>query len=182
MDLLIDFGLDPFDFPNEAMSTFYLQMIQFLGLQESFSLKTGNIRSYADAVLAKYRDVPYHSSCHAFSITQFLFTCYIKSETIKGLLKKEDVLGLFVASLVHDADHPGNNNAWEVATKSELAIRYNDIAVLESHHAALGNQIMEDQACNMFGTLKASQRDEVAKTFVHSILQTDMALHFKMVD
>merc|ERR1719440_375051 len=118
------------------MCTFYLQMIQFLGLQESFNLESQTVKSYASNILAKYRDVPYHNSCHAFSITQFLFTCYIKSASIAASLSKEEELAFFTAALVHDADHPGNNNAWEVATKSELAIRYNDVSVLENHHIA----------------------------------------------
>merc|ERR1719421_2561573 len=35
---------------------------------------------------------------------------------------------------------------------------------------------------NLFGTLSPEHTQEVRETFVHAILQTDMALHFKMVD
>jgi high affinity cGMP-specific 3',5'-cyclic phosphodiesterase 9 len=126
--------------------------------------------------------VPYHNLTHAFSITQFLFAVFYSSSEIKKALTPVDVLAIFAAAPCHDIDHPGNNNAWEVATQSELAIRYKDTSVLENHHAAIGLEIMSDMLTNLFGTLSPEQTQEVRETFVHAILQTDMALHFKMVD
>jgi len=183
VDLLVDFGLNPFDFAPEAMAHFFLQMVQFLGLQESFGLPSSTIQAFANGVLASYRDVPYHNSCHAFSITQFLFTCFIKCKAISLLMSQQDKLAVFIAALAHDADHPGNNNAWEVATKSELAVRYDDVSVLENHHIAVGLKLMEDSSRDVFGSsLQAYQKMEVSKTFSHSILMTDMAQHNAMVD
>lgn len=89
---------------------------------------------------------------------------------------------MFVAVLAHDVDHPGNTNAWEVATRSPLAVKYKDTAVLENHHAAIGLQILHDASCNMFSTLGANELAETRETYLHAILQTDMAQHFKMVD
>jgi len=43
---------------------------------------------------------------------------------------------LFISSAAHDVDHPGNNNIYEIKTKSKLATLYNDQAVLENHHCA----------------------------------------------
>ena len=65
---------------------------------------------------------PYHNRHHGFSITQFLFTMYTKVASCSQVLAPmmgnalclTELLGMFVAVLVHDADHPGNNNAWEV--------------------------------------------------------------------
>lgn len=47
-----------------------------------------------------------------------------------------EVFALALAALCHDVDHPGLTNAFLVATYDPLALRYNDRAVLESHHAA----------------------------------------------
>ena len=38
-------------------------------------------------------------------------------------MRSIDIYGMFIAALMHDVDHPGNNNNYEVQNKTELAIR-----------------------------------------------------------
>lgn len=163
------------------MCCIYVQMMKSLGLLNRFVLPDEIVFRYADAVSLKYRHNPYHNFYHGFGITQFLFAVYRQTSLVSEILGLADVLALFVASLVHDADHPGNNNAWEVATHSALALRYNDTAVLENHHAAIGLEIMQSPSSNMFNSLEAKQFNEVREMYVHAVLQTDMAQHFQMV-
>ena len=48
-------------------------------------------------------------------------------------------------------DHPGRTNSFLCNAGSELAILYNDTAVLESHHAALAFQLtVRDSKSNIF--------------------------------
>jgi high affinity cGMP-specific 3',5'-cyclic phosphodiesterase 9 len=47
-----------------------------------------------------------------------------------------EVLGLLLASIIHDVEHPGNSNKFEIKTRSERATTYNDISPLENHHLA----------------------------------------------
>ena len=61
-----------------------------------------------------------------------------------------DYLVLFISAAAHDIDHPGNNNQWEINAKSKLSILYNDLSVLENHHAASLFFILEDDNCNIF--------------------------------
>jgi hypothetical protein len=56
-----------------------------------------------------------------------------------------DLASLFISSAAHDVDHPGNNNVFEIKTKSKLATLYNDVSVLESHHAATFFFLVEDE-------------------------------------
>jgi len=181
MEQLLDFGLVPFDFLDEMQSACYLQMFQCLGLQEQFRIPDSAILGYSSKALKSYRDVPYHNLHHGFGVTQFLFSAYSRTASINSVLPIQVVLAMFVAVLVHDVDHPGNNNAWEVATKSELAVKYSDTAVLESHHAAVGLQIMQDPSCDVLRGVDAERMEEVRKVYLHCILQTDMAMHFGMV-
>lgn len=44
----------------------------------------------------------------------------------------------------------GHTNLFEVNSLSKLAIKYNDISVLEQHHASLSFKIMQDEECNIF--------------------------------
>jgi hypothetical protein len=56
-----------------------------------------------------------------------------------------------LSAAAHDMDHPGTNNVYEIKCKSKLAMLYNDISVLENHHAAsffflLDNKMLD---CNV---------------------------------
>lgn len=42
-----------------------------------------------------------------------------------------------IAAACHDVDHPGRSSAFLSNSDSPLAVLYNDITVLENHHAAL---------------------------------------------
>ena len=93
-----------------------------------------------------------------------------------------DQLALLLAALGHDAGHRGRTNAFEVATLSDLALRYNDSSVLENHHAAgLYKLTTTKPECNIFKVLEDSPATwkEARKTIVSMILHTDMIHHFK---
>lgn len=42
-----------------------------------------------------------------------------------------------LAACAHDVDHPGKSSAFLSNCDNPLAILYNDVTVLENHHAAL---------------------------------------------
>ncbi len=66
-----------------------------------------------------------------------------------------DEVAALIAATVHDVDHPGRTNSFLCNAGSELAILYNDTAVLESHHAALAFQITtRDDKCNIFRNME----------------------------
>ena len=55
-----------------------------------------------------------------------------------GPLAPLDAFVLIAAAVAHDVGHQGLTNAFLVATSSPLAHFYNDASVMESHHAAVG--------------------------------------------
>lgn len=72
--------------------------------------------------------------------------CFIQSS-----LDQLDEVAALIAATVHDVDHPGRTNSFLCNAGSELAILYNDTAVLESHHAALAFQLtVRDTKSNIF--------------------------------
>jgi len=62
-------------------------------------------------------------------------------------LNELEIFALALAALCHDVDHPGLTNAFLVAASDPIALRYNDKAVLESHHAATTFLTMRVVAC-----------------------------------
>lgn len=66
-------------------------------------------------------------------------------------------MAALIAATVHDVDHPGRTNSFLCNAGSELAILYNDTAVLESHHAALAFQLTaRDGKSNIFKNMDRS--------------------------
>ena len=74
-----------------------------------------------------------------------------------------DFFSLFISAAGHDIDHPGNNNLYEVKTRSKLATLYNDVSVLENHHAASLFFILEDETCNIMSHLTYDQHNIARK-------------------
>lgn len=72
-------------------------------------------------------------------------------------------------------DSPNDrSSAFEIATASDLARRYNDISVNESNHAACGFDAVE--RCGLLAALEPAERKEFRKLFLAAILATDSAI------
>ena len=54
-----------------------------------------------------------------------------------------------MASLCHDVNHPGLNNAYLTLTKDKLALKFNDSSVLENMHANLTFRILNKESQNI---------------------------------
>ena len=97
-----------------------------------------------------------------------------------------------IAALMHEVDHPGNNNNYEIQKNSLLASRYNDISVLENHHGAVGwNVIYGDFSGNngssgsgdtIIDSLSNDDLLTFRKTTIKAILHTDMIYHFSLIE
>ncbi len=55
---------------------------------------------------------------------------------------RKEIFGIILAAIIHDFDHPGLNNAFMINSRSDIAIRYNDVSVLENYHIASAYQIL----------------------------------------
>lgn len=69
-----------------------------------------------------------------------------------------------------------------ISTSDALALRYNDVAVLESHHlATLFSLLQSNPAANVFSRCDRETFKGVRKLMVEAVLHTDMARHFAIV-
>jgi hypothetical protein len=97
-------------------------------------------------------------------------------------LTPEQLFGVVLSAVVHDVDHPGNTNMFEINSSSQLALLYNDQSVLESHHCSTAFQLMRKPATNIFVGLSKPIAMELRKTIVSCVMATDMSVHFQLVD
>merc|ERR1719499_1317572 len=80
----------------------------------------------------------------------------------------------------HDVDHNSFTNIFHVRTKSKLACTYNDVSVLENHHASLGWKIAKETG--LLSSLSREERETFREIFIHCILSTDMSLHHEHLE
>lgn len=82
---------------------------------------------------------------------------------------------------MHDYEHNGTTNAFHVNTESEVAMLYNDRAVLENHHASAALRLMKDEDFNIVSSLKPAEYREFRALVIEIVLATDMSFHFQQI-
>lgn len=73
------------------------------------------------------------------------------------------------------------NNAFLVATADPLAIRYNDLSVLEYFHTASLFEMMQDPELNILANFPTDQKKNIRDMIIGMILATDMSSHFDWI-
>ncbi|ELK11453.1 High affinity cAMP-specific and IBMX-insensitive 3',5'-cyclic phosphodiesterase 8B [Pteropus alecto] len=100
-----------------------------------------------------------------------------------GSLDQLDEVAALIAATVHDVDHPGRTNSFLCNAGSELAVLYNDTAVLESHHTALAFQLtVKDSKCNIFKNIDRNHYRTLRQAIIDMVLATEMTKHFEHVN
>jgi hypothetical protein len=98
-----------------------------------------------------------------------------------GLMPSVSRFALMIGALVHDCDHPGHNNDFEVSTESSLAQKYGNIAVLEHHHVAVAESILAKPGCNILESFNEETVTIFKKLLNYIVLGTDMGVHKEIV-
>jgi hypothetical protein len=180
---LIAWDFDPLPLENPE-----LLKLSFVVIKNSVSSREGlmsqenetALHRYISAVCAEYQENPYHNFKHAFSVLQGTAAILVAGggELVQATAVEQ--MGLLVGALVHDVGHPGYNNDYFVKRKHNLAIRYNDQAVLENMHCALGFELMMKEGNNFTAGWSEESYAVFRRTTVAAILNTDMKVHFDL--
>ncbi len=90
------------------------------------------------------------------------------------------MLAFLVSALAHDVRHPGLTNAYHINSKSDIALRYNDISVLENFHISETYKILQNPKFNIFQDYGKEESNILRKRIIQCILATDMSCHTKL--
>ncbi|XP_050457414.1 high affinity cAMP-specific and IBMX-insensitive 3',5'-cyclic phosphodiesterase 8-like isoform X2 [Cataglyphis hispanica] len=124
-------------------------------------------------------DNSYHNSTHAADVLQATAR-FMQSERLKEILEPLDEVAALVAAAAHDIDHPGRSSQFLCNANNRLAILYNDLSVLESHHAALTFRLsLSDDNVNIFKNLESDAYKLLRQNVIDMILATEMTKHFE---
>jgi cAMP-specific phosphodiesterase 4 len=138
-------------------------------------------QNFFDEVRRGYNDEPYHNFPHACDV---LHTVYRLVSETKGVrwLSDLSLYAILVAGLCHDLGHQGKTNPYLIETRHELALRYNDNSPLENMHCARLFEICKNAKTDVFRKIDGDLYKQVRSVCIGSILHTDNAHHFEMVN
>ncbi|XP_044008937.1 high affinity cAMP-specific and IBMX-insensitive 3',5'-cyclic phosphodiesterase 8 isoform X3 [Aphidius gifuensis] len=121
----------------------------------------------------------YHNSTHAADVLQATAR-FMQSDRLQMILEPMDEVAVLIAAGAHDIDHPGRSSQFLSNSDNKLAVLYNDLSVLESHHAALTFKLtLADENVNIFKNLDRETYKLVRQNVVDMILATEMTKHFE---
>lgn len=121
-----------------------------------------------------YRTVAYHNWGHAFAVAHSM--CVIM-KMASEVFTWEEKIALYLASILHDIDHRGYNNAFMIKNKSPLSHLYST-STLERHHFKQGVFILETDGHNVLNALSTKQYKYTLELMEDAILATDLMLFF----
>uniref|UniRef100_A0A3Q0S9S4 Phosphodiesterase n=1 Tax=Amphilophus citrinellus TaxID=61819 RepID=A0A3Q0S9S4_AMPCI len=159
-----------------------LKIFTSFGVCEFLNCSEATLRSWLQLIEASYHSSnSYHNSTHAADVLHAT-AYFLRKERVKSSLDQLDEVAALIAATVHDVDHPGRTNSFLCNAGSELAILYNDTAVLESHHAALAFQLtVRDSKSNIFKNIDRTQFRTLRQAIIDMVLATEMTRHFEHV-
>ncbi|MEJ1278057.1 hypothetical protein NN561_008976 [Cricetulus griseus] len=180
-----DFDIFELEAATQNRPLIYLGLKTFarFGICEFLKCSEATLRLWFQIIETNYHSSnPYHNSTHAADVLHA--TAYFLSRNkIKETLDRIDEVAALIAAAIHDVDHPGRTNLFLCNSGNELAVLYNDLAVLESHHAALGFRLtLENDKCNIFKNLERNDYRTLRQGIIDMVLATEMTKHFEHVN
>lgn len=159
-----------------------IELCQKFDVFETFNIDEATMRQWLIVIEANYHvGNSYHNSTHAADVMQAA-AVFLQQIARKepNLLDQMDVATSLLAAAAHDIDHPGKSSAFLCNSDDKLALLYNDMTVLESHHAAMTFQLtLRDDKVNIFKNLDRETFKLARSMIIDMILATEMTRHFE---
>lgn len=150
----------------------------------NLSIDENRLLKFVDRAGSQYTDNPYHNIYHA---CQVLHTTYIILDECE-LFECFNPIILFatlISAFVHDIDHPGTTNKFEIEHNTILANMYHDnsheSSILEKHHCRIYKNIIDE--INLLEYMNNNDEKELfEQTVTKCIMETDMTKHYDLVN
>ena len=170
-------SFDPLKYGKDELRPYAKAMYDNIdAASDEFTVNMEKCTNFIQVVLNGYRDVAYHNAYHALSVAHNCHM-YVTDTIAKEYLVPIERVALLTAGFGHDIDHPGTNNGFQISSSTPLAMLYNDVSVLENHHAATTCKIFSKLDCQFIETENKSILKYFRSTIIKSILATDMIHH-----
>uniref|UniRef100_A0A671XX97 Phosphodiesterase n=1 Tax=Sparus aurata TaxID=8175 RepID=A0A671XX97_SPAAU len=154
-----------------------IQMYYEVGVVKKFQVPQEVLVRFMYSVSKGYRKITYHNWRHGFNVGQTMFTL-LTTGMLKRYYTDLEVMAMITAGFLHDIDHRGTNNLYQVKSGNPLA-KLHGSSILERHHLEFGKFLLADESLNIYQNLHRRQVDHVIHLMDIAIIATDLALYFK---
>uniref|UniRef100_H3CUR1 Phosphodiesterase n=1 Tax=Tetraodon nigroviridis TaxID=99883 RepID=H3CUR1_TETNG len=155
-----------------------IQMYYEVGVVKKFQVPQEVVLvRFMYSVSKGYRRITYHNWRHGFNVGQTMFTL-LTTGMLKRYYTDLEVMAMITAGFLHDIDHRGTNNLYQVKSGNPLA-KLHGSSILERHHLEFGKFLLSDESLNIYQNLHRRQVDHVIHLTDIAIIATDLALYFK---
>ncbi|KAM9821211.1 rod cGMP-specific 3',5'-cyclic phosphodiesterase subunit beta [Neosynchiropus ocellatus] len=154
-----------------------IQMYYEVGVVKKFQIPQEVLVRFMYSVSKGYRRITYHNWRHGFNVGQTMFTL-LTTGVLKRYYTDLEVMAMITAGFLHDIDHRGTNNLYQVKSGNPLA-KLHGSSILERHHLEFGKFLLADESLNIYQNLNRRQVDHVIHLTDIAIIATDLALYFK---
>jgi hypothetical protein len=185
---ILAYDIDPHEFSEEEESIlidYAVEMFRHYNLMNEFHFKETVLRKFFEEVRKLYNNEnQFHNFKHVWGVMHLSFQILYRGAD--QYLKPLDIFAVLIAAICHDIAHPGNNNAFEIITHSELSKMYADppdeVCILERHHAKLTKGLLTNEYGQaLLKGLNKQQKDGLFAQIFQIIMATDMAKHAELV-
>jgi hypothetical protein len=175
---VVHHNFDPFSVPEEELIDIIVAMLASRGVLSGLNIPSAVMQEIVLDVRSQYHNVPFHNFQHVYTVLQMCYLLLTESATVQAAVVSPVArFTLLMAALCHDMNHPGNNNDYEIKSSSDLALRYNDVSVLENHHCSTMFQTMKRHNLRSHIEAGGGNWKEFRKIAVRAIFCTDMTRH-----
>jgi hypothetical protein len=174
-------NFNPFTANDSDLMQYSVQMLVDFDLVDNLKIDIRKLKHFIMGAHALYHeDAHFHNFKHGWSVMHISYL--ILRHGASKHLTELDILAVLLAALCHDLDHPGTNNVYEVASKSELALTHSYDAVLERHHSSMTHRLLSSANSNILENLSEEEQTYVQGVITDAILATNMGVHFAHVE
>lgn len=185
LEKVFDWNFDIFKFfelaAENGLPLLAATIFQKHDLFKKLNISHDKFNNLFHAISKGYRkENPYHNCVHAADVLQTT-NYFLSRGRFSQLPNDVEIAACLFSAAAHDIDHPGFNNAFLINSRSPLAIRYNDLSVLENHHCATAFSILLQPENNIFCNVSQETFNQIRKVVIKIILSTDFGKHFDYV-
>ncbi|KAM6900115.1 dual specificity calcium/calmodulin-dependent 3',5'-cyclic nucleotide phosphodiesterase 1A [Xenentodon cancila] len=168
---------------GHALKFVFYELLSRYNLINHFKVPLSALLSFLDLLEVGYskHKNPYHNLVHAADVTQTIHFLLFTTGIVHWLTELE-LFAIIFAATIHDYEHTGTTNNFHIQTRSDVALLYNDRAVLENHHISATYRLLQNgNEMNIFCNLSKEDWRELRSLVVEMVLATDMSCHFQQI-
>ena len=146
-----------------------------MSVGQTLGAKPGEVENFLNKAVHGHKFNPFHNFRRACDCLQFVAMILQNASPDISPFEK---LGVVFAALLHDVDHPGTNNLFQVKTSSQLALTYNDRKVLENNSASVGSRMVQE---SFSFSIDDANFTLLRQTYLNCVLRTDISKCLKFI-